>query len=144
MLKLVFHTVPIAMQTFYQWLSLHTPDQLIVQAVAESPSGLTRRELRERFPSLSYETFLQLLDAFVSFGFLSAAEEGNRSQVSCENDDHGVISDHIMFYFTAGSIWAIMSLLVNSPDETAVTLLNEATPDKEMTPKGVTHAAAGV
>jgi len=47
--------------TFTKWLSLHTPDQLIVQAIAESPNGLTRRELRERFPSLSYETFLDLL-----------------------------------------------------------------------------------
>jgi hypothetical protein len=65
------------MQTFYQWLSLHTPDQLIVQAVAECPNGLTRRELRQRFPSLSHQTFLDLLNAFVSFGLLSAAEEGD-------------------------------------------------------------------
>lgn len=40
--------------------------------------------------------------------------------------------------------WATIMPLVNSPDETAVMLLNEAIPDKEMTPKGVTHAAAGV
>jgi hypothetical protein len=65
------------MQTFYQWLALHTPDQLIVQAVAETPGGLTRRELRERFPSLKYELFLDLLDAFVRIGLLSVTQEGD-------------------------------------------------------------------
>lgn len=66
------------MYTFRQWLALHTPDQLIVQAVAESPNGLTRRELRKRFPSLSHETFLELLDAFVGIGLLSATQEGDQ------------------------------------------------------------------
>jgi hypothetical protein len=66
------------MHTFRQWLALHTPDQLIVRAVAENPNGLTRRELRQRFPSLSHETFLQLLDAFVGIGLLSATQEGDQ------------------------------------------------------------------
>jgi hypothetical protein len=70
--------------TFHQWLRetsdrspLYTPDQQLVPTIAAYPHGLTRRELRQRFPTLDHKVFRGLLDAYVSIGQLSATQEGD-------------------------------------------------------------------
>lgn len=70
--------------TFNKWLRetsdrspLYMPHQKLVPTIAAFPNGLTRRELRQRFKDLDHQVFGDLLDAYVSFGSLTATPEGD-------------------------------------------------------------------
>jgi hypothetical protein len=72
------------LSSFRQWMAintdpkpLYTPDQQIVPTIASFPNGITRRELRQRFKGLDHQVFRDLLDAYVSFGALTATPEGD-------------------------------------------------------------------